>query len=252
MALTVQQWHHRFTLQSQWTKDLRSHIYERIGLPSIRSILDVGCGTGALLPELSNLVQGSAFGLDLNLEFLQFVRQNNLGTNLFCADAHLMPFPESGFDLTLCHFLLLWIERPAEVLKEMIRVTHPGGSVVAFAEPDYGGRIDYPPELSILGDWQLRALLRQGADPRMGRQLMSLFARAGLIDVETGVLGGQWKAQTQDAERFSEWQVIAEDLNGLVPKETINVFRQLEEEAWERNERVLFVPTFYAIGRVVK
>ncbi|HEY5573472.1 MAG TPA: methyltransferase domain-containing protein [Anaerolineales bacterium] len=252
MALTVEHWRQRFTLQAEWTRDLRNHIYDRIDISSIKSILDVGCGTGALLAELSNLGQGRVLGLDLNLEFLHFALQNNPGIDLVHADAHCVPFPGSGFDLTLCHFLLLWVKRPAEVLKEMMRVTHPGGSVVAFAEPDYGGRIDHPPEFSILGEWQHRSLQRQGADPRMGRQLMSLFTRAGLKDVETGVLGGQWKARSQDAERFSEWRMIADDLNGLLPEETINVFRQLEEDAWGRNERVLFVPTFYAIGRVVK
>ena len=62
----------------------------------------------------------------------------------------------------------------------MVRVTHPGGFVLALAEPDYGGRIDYPTELSQIGDWQKNALKQQGANPLMGRELRSIFSHAGI------------------------------------------------------------------------
>ncbi len=41
--------------------------------------------------------------------------------------------------------------------EEMVRVTRPHGFVLALAEPDYGGRIDYPSELSTIGNWQIEA-----------------------------------------------------------------------------------------------
>jgi len=74
----------------------------------------------------------------------------------------------------------------------MARITRPGGAVLALAEPDYGGRIDYPIKLAQMGKWQIESLRLQGADPLMGRKLATIFNSAGFDSVETGVLGGQW------------------------------------------------------------
>jgi len=74
----------------------------------------------------------------------------------------------------------------------MRRVVKPGGWVVALAEPDYGGRIDYPDQLSALGWKQASALSAQGADTNAGRKLAGWLAETGLKGIQTGLLGGQW------------------------------------------------------------
>jgi hypothetical protein len=129
----------------------------------------------------------------------------------------------------------------------MRRVTRSGGSVIALAEPDYGGRIDYPEELAILGRHQAAALRKQGADPRMGRRLAEVFHQLGLQDIEVGVLGGQWKGKSSRREWELEWRVLQSDLGG---EQDTDSLRALDWAARERGERVLFVPTFYAFGRV--
>lgn len=252
MALTTAQWHQRFQQQSRWTQDLRNYLYKQIDFSKINQILDVGCGTGALLPELSTHSAGRLYGLDININHLKFAAKISSPTQLVCSDGHEMPFSDSSFDLTLCHFLLLWVQRAAQVLTEMIRVTKPRGYVMALAEPDYGGRIDFPPELSILGDWQQDSLREQGADPKMGRKLRGLFSKSGLKDYETGVLGGQWKGEPAPSELSYEWEVLRSDLYNLLPEEKIKIYKDLENSAWEKGERVLFVPTFYAWGQVEK
>ena len=37
------------------------------------------------------------------------------------------PFTNASFDLTFCHYLLLWLKDPLSAIKEMKRVTRPGG-----------------------------------------------------------------------------------------------------------------------------
>jgi len=81
-----------------------------------------------------------------------------------------------------------------------MRVTQPGGAILVCAEPDYGGRLDYP-DLPI-GRWQAEALRREGADPLLGRKLRALF-RAGRVDV--GVIPGLWDLATLRAEFDREW-----------------------------------------------
>lgn len=231
---------------------MRRYLFDHAGLKRSQRVLDVGCGTGALLPELSAKTGRTVFGLDLDLEFLLLAAQHAPQVMLVQGDAHAMPFDNDSFDLSLCHFLLLWVADPSRVVSEMRRVTYSGGSVLVLAEPDYGGRIDYPEELSQLGQWQKAALHRQGADPLMGRRLRVILLQAGLADIETGVLGGQWKTKPSPEDFEGEWAVLRSDLADSVPGDRIERFYQLDQTAWARGERLLFVPTFYAWGRVLK
>lgn len=209
--------------------------------------MEVGCGTGVLLSELQSRTQGLSYGVDLDSSSLHHAQEHARGARLAQADGAALPFPGQTFDLALCHFLLLWVSNPEQVLVEMARVTRLGGFVLALAEPDYGGRIDHPDELVILGRWQQDSLEKQGADPRIGRKLAEIFHRAGLNEVEAGVLGGQWRGEPSRPEWELEWAVLESDLNEV---ERLSSLRALDWTARERGERVLFVPTFYAWGKV--
>ena len=120
---------------------------------------------------------------------------------------------------------------------------------MALAEPDYGGRIDYPESLSELGTQQEQALLRQGAFTRLGRRLGAIFQRSGLTEIETGVLGGQWREPPSVEEQELEWSVLTADLEDQISKEELTRYRAIDAQAWDRGERTLFVPTFYAWGK---
>jgi hypothetical protein len=130
----------------------------------------------------------------------------------------------------------------------MCRVARPGGWVLALAEPDYGGRVDYPVELATLGRWQAESLRQQGADSEMGRKLAGIFTRAGLKHVETGVMGGEWKHPDLPGEVNLEWAVLESDLAGKISLQDIQNMKQMDVAARQNGERVLFVPTFYAWG----
>jgi hypothetical protein len=122
--------------------------------------------------------------------------------------------------------------------------------ILCIAEPDYGGRIDYPQELDRLGIWQTEALQRQGANPNTGRLLSELFNQSGLVDIQTGVLGGEWQAAISADDFESEWATLNRDLSGLVEPDQLVAFMEMDRQAWDSGSRVLFVPTFFASGRV--
>ncbi len=259
-GLSAAAWKARFIRQAGWTAGLRQYLYGRLDLPQGVRVLDVGCGTGALLGELLGRGRLHLCGIDLNLEFLRQAQHANESRpagrlSLAQADAFALPFPPSTFDLALCHYFLLWVPNPARALEAIRRVVRPGGAVLALAEPDYGGRIDYPPDLALLGERQRAALRGQGADPELGRRLRALFRQAGLELVEAGVLGGQWQGPPEAEELASEWAVLRSDLQGAFPEGAfpeaeLDRLEALDAQAWQRGERVLFVPTFYAWGRV--
>ena len=254
MALSLLDWYNRFKQQARWTQDLRRYLYERAGLSAGQRLLDVGCGTGALLPELlaqtKGARSGSVHGLDIDWQRLSMAAGYVSQVHFLVGDAHYLPYAAGSFDLSLCHFLLLWVAGPQTVVAEMRRVTRAGGAVLILAEPDYGGRIDYPFELSKLGEWQQSALRRQGADPLIGRQLAEFMSTAGLHHVEVGVLGGQWDLHPSNTEQISESMVLRSDLADIVPGEDLDKLLTLDEDAHARGERILYVPTFYAWGRV--
>lgn len=245
-------WHKRFLQQASWTKPLRDYLFSKVLPKAALQILEIGCGTGAILSDLSDVSSGGAtlHGMDLQAKHLVDAQLHAPKARLACADAHSLPYREKSFDIVYCHFLLLWLRDAARALNEMRRVAVPGGAILAMAEPDYGGRIDYPEALAQMGRWQSQALQAQGANPRIGRQLTMLFNQAGLIEVESGVLGAQWRQATAQEDMEMEWQVMRNDLGGSIPTEDLDALEQLDRRAALAGEKVLFVPTFYAWGRV--
>ena len=241
-------WHRRFLQQAAWTRDLRSYLFEKAGMSRAHRVLEVGCGTGAIVEGLAT--PAVIHALDLHQARLTEMRLHAPAAVPVCGDALALPYPAGVFDITFCHFLLLWVPDPLKALEEMQRVTRPGGAVLALAEPDHDSRVDRPGELAPLGRWQAEALRRQGADPGVGSRLLGLFRRADIRIVETGILRPGEKILQTTAEREMEWEVLEADLAGLVPVQEVSRLKLLDLQAWERGERVLSVPTHFAWGRV--
>lgn len=248
MSLSVSAWHRRYQQQAGWTFTIRQSLFARAGLENARRVLDVGCGTGVLSAEVAGKAQ-AVYGLDLALEPLQFARHAAPGPAYTRGDAHWLPYRNDCFDIVFCHFLLFWVADPVRAAAEMKRVTRPGGSVLLLAEPDYGGRIDYPSELARLGSLQAEALARQGASINTGRRLGEILGRAGLQPLETGLLGGQWTSPPSPEDWENEWTVLRADLQGMVTSAELDRLQEIDRQAWQAGSRVLFVPTFYAWGR---
>lgn len=252
MPLSRDEWHRRFQIQAQWTEALRLYFFDLVKKDNLKAVLDVGCGTGALLPEMGLLSPAQIYGLDINIEHLKMALRVSPESGLICSDVHHLPFKANSFDLVTCHYFLMWVGNPQHAMSELHRIARPGGCVVAFAEPDYGGRIDYPPEFIRIKDYQISSLLAAGADPRMGRKLKSLFGTGGFSDLEYGVYQGFWKGDLSEQEFESEWSVLKDDLSGVLNKAEIQALKKHDIRTRQQGSRIDYVPTFYAWGKVVK
>jgi SAM-dependent methyltransferase len=240
-------WHGRYLQQAQWTRELREYLFQQTGWNEASRILEVGCGTGAILSEVPQ--HGSLHGLDIDLDALAQCRRHVPSAALVQGNALQLPYATESFNIVYCHFLLLWVSDPLQALQEMKRVAGTGGHIFAFAEPDYTTRVDEPSELVPLGQWQAESLRRQGADPGLGARLADLFFRAGIELVETGTIQeAESELSIEDWE--AEWAVIESDLAGFIPSEDIQRMKQLDQQARAQGERVLHVPTYFAWGRV--
>ena len=249
-------WHDRYTRQAAWTRELRSYLFTKVGLSNSKRILEVGCGTGAILSTIPDAVaKGSArhaqsYGVDLDPDALNECRIHAPAARLTRGDALALPYAARVFDLTFCHFLLLWVSDPLDALREMKRVTARSGYVLALAEPDYGARIDKPVELVSLGRQQNEALQSQGAAIRRGAELGNLFQEAGIRIIETGTIRPPETSTLSPDAWQSEWDVLEHDLSGTLSAEEMNRLKALDRQAWLRGQRILSIPTYFACGQV--
>jgi SAM-dependent methyltransferase len=246
--LSRQEWDEQFARQAGWTRGTRTHLYRRANLLRAETVLDVGSGTGVLTEELVERTRGQVVGIDLDPGMVDFARQRPGKAEYRIGDVHNLDFRDSWFDVVVCHFLLLWCADAKRAAQEMVRVARPGGAVLVCAEPDYGGRIDYP-DLP-LGRWQSDALRREGADPVLGRKLRGLFALPGVRHAEVGLIPGLLDLGRLRAEFDAEWSLWERSLKGLVPLGELARVKASDLAAIEAGERLVFMPVFYAMVRV--
>lgn len=241
-------WHQRYTQQVRWTLDTRRYIFDCIDAHSSHRILEIGCGSGAVLASLAADGFYNTFGLDKDIGALQLASSMAVA----CANAINLPFPDASFDICLCHFLLLWITDPLAALYEMRRTAKPGGWVLALAEPDYGGRIDYPPGLEALGKAQSQALQDQCADALVGRKLRGFFVECGFQNIHAGIINAEWDQKFRQPDFDLEWAVLRKDLKWKISPEKLERYYHVDLDSSRQGRRVLFVPIFYAFGQVAE
>jgi ubiquinone/menaquinone biosynthesis C-methylase UbiE len=207
-------------------------------------ILEVGSGTGAVLREIQTInPRAELIGLDLNLLALKHSQEMMTGGTLILGDGIALPFSSQGFDIVVCHYFLMWVDNPIVTLREMLRVTRIGGWIACLAEPDYGGRLDFP-DSEIWKDILLNSL--SASDPFIGRKLRTFFYQIGLqahVGLQSVVLPTDTIYNLYEAELANLKRFIAPE-NQTELKKLIQLFRSHKPE-----ELFSFMPVFYALAR---
>ncbi|MDO5496085.1 MAG: methyltransferase domain-containing protein [bacterium] len=113
-------------------RSLLRHSRAWIGQRARGRVLAVGIGTGADLPYLTRA--SHVTGLDLSLPLLDGAasraRDLTIPVVLVHGNAESLPFEDSSFDSTIATYTLCGIGDPEAALREMIRVTRPGGDML--------------------------------------------------------------------------------------------------------------------------
>jgi phosphatidylethanolamine/phosphatidyl-N-methylethanolamine N-methyltransferase len=97
-------------------------------------VLEVGVGTGLSLPEYKPHLEIT--GIDLAPEMLDKARERVKAaglknvTGLLEMDASDLQFPDATFDTTVGMYLITVVPDPEKVMRELARVTKPGGEVM--------------------------------------------------------------------------------------------------------------------------
>lgn len=156
--------------------------------PHVR-LLDVGAGSGSISATLARAIQpgGRVVATDIKPDILERARavaeEAGVADNIEFQQADVLgrlPFDDATFDVTHCHQVLTHLPRPVDALREMLRVTKPGG-VVAAREGDLETECVWP---ELPGMIKFHALTAKfiglaGGTPKAGRQLLSWALQVG-------------------------------------------------------------------------
>jgi SAM-dependent methyltransferase len=152
-----------------------------------RCALDVGCGPGALTTELvAVLGHDHVAAIDPSVPFVEACRTRLPGVRVEVGPAEALPFEDASFDHALAQLVVNFMADPPAGVREMERVTRPGGTVAA-AVWDYAGEMTF-----LRRFWDAAvAVDASAADRDEGRcmsfcapgELHGLWSAAGLADV---------------------------------------------------------------------
>jgi len=113
------------------------------------AILDVGCGGGRTVQKLAGAApQGRVVGVDYSIGSVEASRVTNADliqagrVDIQQASVSRLPFADSSFDLvTAVETHYYWPDLPQDI-REILRVTKPGGALAVIAESYRGARYD--------------------------------------------------------------------------------------------------------------
>ena len=169
----------------RYSEPLASQFADLAAVRQGQRVLDVGCGPGALTAELvSRLGPGGVSAVEPSAPFAAAARQRLPEADIRQSAAEQLPFPDGTFDAALAQLVVHFMADPVAGLREMGRVTRPGGVVAACVWDHAGGRgplaafwravLELDPEAS---DESGLAGAREG-------DLARIFAQAGLGGIQ--------------------------------------------------------------------
>jgi SAM-dependent methyltransferase len=172
----------------RWSRRLALPFVKFAGLKDGDRVLDVGSGTGSLaMTVLREAPACRVVGVDPSPTYIVHARTRSGGGRATFeeGDAQHLRFPDGSFDAALALLVVNFIPDRAAAVREMARVTRPGGVVVA-AVWDYGEGMEM-----LRAFWDEAVTLDPACEPRDERhmpacrpgELAALWTAQGLLDV---------------------------------------------------------------------
>jgi ubiquinone/menaquinone biosynthesis C-methylase UbiE len=169
---------------------LRRRFLRFVPVRAGQRVLEIGCGSGVVMRDLATLVgpRGVVVGVDSSRAALDVARglarshplRRRMRWRL--ADGAALPFASNRFDAALAVTVLLHVAEPEAVVREMVRVTRPGGRV-GVQDQDFGTLAVTHPDRDLTERIMWGVASHMYDEPFSGRRLPGLLRAAGLDDV---------------------------------------------------------------------
>lgn len=114
---------------SKFDDNLFADNLKKLNIKNDDIILDIGAGTGVLLPYLLKLKQTSKdiFVSDISEKMLGELKNKNSISNVVCFDTHFIPVKNNYFDIIICFSSFPHFDNKSVVIKEFLRILKFGG-----------------------------------------------------------------------------------------------------------------------------
>jgi SAM-dependent methyltransferase len=173
----------------RYTPDLARGLADAAGITQGQRVLDVGCGPGGLTGELAGRVGADhVAALDPAQQFVEACRERHPGVDVRTGVAECLPWVDGSFDAALSCLVIGFVDDPVLAVREMFRVTRPGGMIAAcmwdLAEGGMTMLRTFWAAMGTVGS-------TSGDTGRTGRargDIAAIFRIAGLRDVAEGEL----------------------------------------------------------------
>lgn len=160
------------------------------------NLLDVGSGTGVLSRQLlDNDDEATVVGIEPAESYVSYsrARLQNPRVRFERGDAMSIPFENDAFDASLSLLIIQELSNAPQAVKEMRRVTRPGG-VIAASQWDFGQGMPMlnlfwqaAQEVVATDDARQAAANGQASDYPNGDALVELWKSAGLANVSAEI-----------------------------------------------------------------
>jgi len=185
----------------RYSRLLAPQLADFAGVRAGERALDVGSGPGALTTELvARLGADAVTAVDPSPPFVEALRERLPGVSASQAAAEALPFGDGEFDTALAQLVVHFMKDPVAGLREMGRVTKPGG-VIATCVWDHAGERS-PLAVFWTAARQLDPGARDESDLAGAHEghLAELMREAGLSEIEETLLEVPF-----GAESFDDW-----------------------------------------------
>jgi ubiquinone/menaquinone biosynthesis C-methylase UbiE len=186
----------------RYSRHLSAQMADLAGVAAEEDAVDVGCGPGALTTELvRRLGADHVTAVDPSERFVEAIRSRLPGVTVERASAESLPLADDRFDAALAQLVVHFMTDPVAGLREMGRVTKPGGAVAACVwDHAAGGRGPMSVYYEVLHEVDpSRANESERPGTRPGH-LAELFRTAGFDEIEEAKLIARVEHPT-----FEEW-----------------------------------------------